>query len=102
MNESSKSPYDHVVYDSEVENSFAKGLEENLNVVVYAKLPDWFKITTPLGNYNPDWAILVKAKLHEEKTKLYFVVETKGSLFEDDLRETEKLKIQCGKEHFKV
>lgn len=95
----SKSIYDHVIYDSDVEESFAQELEKNTQVKVYAKLPNWFKIDTPLGSYNPDWAVLVDKDGTE---KLYFVVETKGSMFSDALRPTEKAKIECGKEHFKA
>ncbi len=95
----SKSIYDHVIYDSDVEESFAQELEKNTQVKVYAKLPNWFKIDTPLGSYNPDWAVLVDKDGTE---KLYFVVETKGSMFSDALRPTEKAKIVCGKEHFKA
>lgn len=102
MIESSKSPYSHAIIDSDIEGSFAQDLERNKNVVVYAKLPAWFKIATPLGNYNPDWAVLVRPNLDRAEEKLYFVVETKGSLFEEDRRETENLKIKCGKEHFKA
>ena len=64
---------------------------------VYAKLPGWFQVPTPLGGYNPDWAVLVQT---EEGERLYFVVETKGSLFVDSLREQEAGKITCGKAHF--
>lgn len=99
MLEVSKSIYDHVIYDSDVEESFAQELEKNTQVKVYAKLPNWFKIDTPLGSYNPDWAVLVEKDGTE---KLYFVVETKGSMFSDALRPTEKAKIECGKEHFKA
>ncbi|HCK92182.1 MAG TPA: type III restriction endonuclease subunit R, partial [Gammaproteobacteria bacterium] len=95
----SKSIYDHVIYDSDVEESFAQELEKNTEVKVYAKLPNWFKIDTPLGSYNPDWAVLVEK---DGTQKLYFVVETKGSMFSDALRPTEKAKIECGKEHFKA
>ncbi|MEG2352917.1 MAG: DEAD/DEAH box helicase family protein [Cetobacterium sp.] len=102
MIESSKSPYSHVVIDSDIEGSFANDLEKSSNVIRYAKLPDWFKIATPLGSYNPDWAVLVKPNLNKDEEKLYFIVETKGSLFEEDRRETENLKIKCGKEHFKA
>ena len=66
---------------------------------VYAKLPGWFKVPTPLGTYNPDWAVLVDKPM---ATSLYFVVETKSSLFTDDLRDTESAKIECGKAHFKA
>jgi len=67
-------------------------------VKVYAKLPGWFKVPTPLGSYNPDWAVLVDKDGEE---RLYFVVETKGSLFAEDLRDKESGKIECGKVHFK-
>ena len=63
---------------------------------MYVKLPGWFKVPTPLGTYNPDWAVLVDINGDE---RLYFVVETKGSLFIDDLRDNEAAKIACGKDH---
>ncbi len=95
-----KSVYEHVVYDSAgVEKRFVEELEINEAVRVYAKLPGWFKVPTPLGTYNPDWAVLVEDEGHE---KLYFVVETKGSGWWDDLRHKEGAKIACGKEHFAV
>lgn len=98
MLESTKSPYEYVVYDSStVERPFAERLEQNEAVKVYAKLPDWFKVPTPLGTYNPDWAVLVES---EKQTKLFFVVETKGDTFLDALRPSEKGKIDCGKKHF--
>lgn len=102
MVESTKSPYTNIVVDSDTERSFAQELEDNKNVVVYTKLPNWFKIPTPLGNYNPDWAVLVRPDLNKNEEKLYFIVETKGSIFEEDRRNTENLKIQCGKKHFKA
>jgi type III restriction enzyme len=68
-------------------------------VKVYAKLPGWFKVPTPLGTYNPDWAVLVEKDGAE---RLYFVVETKSSLFLDDLRDKESAKIECGKAHFEA
>jgi type III restriction enzyme len=92
-----KSVYEHVVYDSSVERDFAEALELNESVKVYAKLPGWFKVPTPLGTYNPDWAVLVE---HENSERLYFVVETKSSLFEDDLRNKEGGQIKCGAAHF--
>lgn len=95
-----KSVYEQVVYDSSgVERTFAEDLEKNEAVKVYAKLPGWFKVPTPLGTYNPDWAVLVEKDGTE---KLYFVVETKSSLFTDDLRDRENAKIQCGEAHFKA
>jgi type III restriction enzyme len=94
-----KSVYEQVVYDSDTESSFAKQLELSAAVKVYAKLPGWFKVPTPLGTYNPDWAVLVEKDGAE---RLYFVVETKSSLFVDDLRDKEGAKITCGKAHFKA
>ncbi|WP_372837458.1 type III restriction-modification system endonuclease [Phaeovulum sp.] len=95
-----KSVYEHVVYDSAgVEKRFAEELEANEAIKIYAKLPGWFKVPTPLGTYNPDWAILVEIDGEE---KLYFVVETKGSSWWDDLRHKEGAKIACGKAHFAV
>ena len=95
--DTSKSIYEHVVYDSTTERDFADALEKNNDVVLYAKLPGWFKVPTPLGSYNPDWALLVEK---DGTQKLYFVVETKSSLFTDDLRDKESGKIECGRAHF--
>ena len=99
---STKSPYESLVLDSDIERNFALELEKNKNVKVYAKLPNWFKIPTPLGNYNPDWAVLIKTGEANDEEKLYFVVETKGSIFEEERREVENLKIKCGKKHFET
>ena len=96
--ETQKSVYTHVVYDSVgVEKTFAEDLEKNEKVRVYAKLPAWFKVPTPLGTYNPDWAVVVE---DEGEEKLYFVVETKSSTWWDDLRHLEGAKIKCGEKHF--
>lgn len=93
-----KSVYTHVVYDSVgTERRFAEAMEDNEAVKVYAKLPGWFKVPTPLGSYNPDWAVLVEVDGQE---KLYFVVETKSSGWWDDLRHREGAKIKCGEKHF--
>lgn len=97
MVESSKSPFEYVVHDSVIESNLAKEFERNENIKVYAKLPGWFKIDTPLGTYNPDWAILFE-KDNEEK--LYFIVESKGTLGLEFLRPSEKGKIDCGIKHF--
>ena len=94
-----KSVYEQVVYDSDIERSFADELEKNSAIKVYTKLPGWFSVPTPLGTYNPDWAVLVEI---EGTERLYFVVETKGSLFADALRSTEAAKIACGAVHFKA
>jgi len=94
----SKSVYEHIIYDSSgVEKNFAEDLEANEAVKVYAKLPSWFQVPTPLGSYNPDWAILIEDNGQE---RLYFVVETKGSNWWDDLRSKEGAKIRCGEKHF--
>ncbi len=97
MLDTSKSVYEQVVYESGIEASFADELEKNTAVKVYAKLPGWFAVPTPLGSYNPDWAVLIDS---DEGERLYFVVETKGSPFLGDLRITESAKIECGKAHF--
>ncbi|EPL3542361.1 type III restriction-modification system endonuclease [Serratia marcescens] len=94
-----KSIYEHVVYDSTTERDFADALEKNDAIKLYAKLPGWFKVPTPLGSYNPDWAVLVE---EDDAQRLYFVVETKSSLFADDLRDKESAKIVCGKAHFQA
>lgn len=94
-----KSIYEHVVYDSTTERDFADAMEKNDAIKLYAKLPGWFKVPTPLGTYNPDWAVLVE---DDGAQRLYFVVETKSSLFEDDLRDKESAKIECGKAHFEA
>jgi len=97
---STKSPYEHVLYDSPtVEKPFAEFLENAEAVRFFAKLPGWFKIPTPLGTYNPDWAVLVEK---DAEQKLYFVIETKGSLDPTDLRNKEAAKIHCGRRHFAV
>lgn len=91
--------YNHVVYDSTNERSFAADLDTNSNVAVYVKLPDGFYISTPVGRYNPDWAI---AFYKGTVKHIYFVAETKGSMDSMQLRLIEKSKIHCAKEHFKA
>jgi type III restriction enzyme len=95
--DANKAVYEQVVYDSDTERTFGDQLEKNGAIKVYAKLPGWFTVPTPLGNYNPDWAVLVEKDGAE---RLYFVVETKSGLFADDLRDKERAKIKCGKAHF--
>jgi len=97
LQDTKRSIYEHVIYDSNTERDFADALENSDGVVLYAKLPSWFKVPTPLGPYNPDWAILFD---QDGTQRLYFVVETKSSLFTDDLRDKESAKIECGKAHF--
>lgn len=96
---SEKSVYEDVVYDSATEATFAEDLENNTAIKLYAKLPGWFTVPTPLGSYNPDWAVLLQT---DEGERLFFVVETKSSLFAEDLRSKENAKIECGKAHFKA
>ena len=91
--------YDHVVFDSTNERDFATELDINTDVAVYVKLPDGFYISTPVGHYNPDWAIA----FYEGKVKhIYFVAETKGSMSSMQLRLIEESKIHCAREHFKA
>jgi type III restriction enzyme len=97
MTDAKKSVYEQVVYQSDVEATFADQLEKNAAVKVYAKLPSWFTVPTPLGTYNPDWAVLIE---EDGRERLYLVVETKGTLFADGLRSTEAAKILCGEAHF--
>ncbi|EFH8758732.1 type III restriction endonuclease subunit R [Escherichia coli] len=94
-----KSVFDHVVYDSDIELEFASAFERNEDIKLYAKLPGWFKIDTPLGGYNPDWAVLIEK---DGKEKLYFVVETKSTLFSVERRPEENTKIKCGYAHFEA
>ncbi len=87
-----KYPYKYLKCDSNIEKDFAIETDKSDIVNKYIKLPNWFKIKTPLGNYNPDWVILINDTIQ--------VAETKGSNNENDLRNNEQLKIQCGKKHF--
>ena len=90
-----KTIYENLIpLQSDVESEFAKDCESSENIEFYFKLPFWFKIQTPIGPYNPDWAIVFK-----DEKKIYFVAETKSA--GQELRGSEKLKIKCGKEHFK-
>ena len=89
--------YDHIVYDSTTERKFAENLDTDKNVAVYVKLPNGFYISTPVGKYNPDWAIA----FYEGTVKhIYFVAETKGSMSSLQLRLIEDTKIKCAKKHF--
>ena len=91
--------YDHILYDSTNERDFATELDTDSNVAVYVKLPDGFYISTPVGHYNPDWAIA----FYEGSVKhIYFVAETKGSMSSMQLRKIEESKIHCAREHFKA
>ena len=89
--------YDYAITDSEVERNFVKALDSSAEVVVYAKLPRGFLIPTPVGDYNPDWAIAFK----EGSVKhIYFVAETKGSMSSMELRPIERIKIECARKFF--
>lgn len=91
--------YDHIIYDSTNEQKFATELEASSEVAVYIKLPDKFYISTPVGKYNPDWAIA----FYKGKVKhIYFIAETKGSMSSLQLRRIEESKIHCAREHFKA
>jgi len=93
VNNEQKTLYDHVLTDSKVEKKFARDLDSREDVKFYFKLPYWFKIKTPLGTYNPDWAFVLK-----NDGKVYFVAETKSK--DQELRPSEKMKIICGRKHF--
>lgn len=95
-----KTVYDYVVTDSSIEKDFARKAEMDDNVKFYIKLPDWFKIRTPLGPYNPDWALLYEEE--DDEQHLYFIVETKGDTSFEQLRPHERAKILAGEKHFKA
>ncbi|MBU0765968.1 MAG: DEAD/DEAH box helicase family protein [Bacteroidetes bacterium] len=90
-----KSVFETVIYDSEVERKFAEELDKREDIKLFVKLPTWFKVETPIGEYNPDWAIVK----HEDST-IYLVRETKGTKNFDKLRNSEADKIKCGRRHF--
>ena len=90
-----KTLFDAIEYESEVEKQFAMDLDNNDNVLLFVKLPSWFKIDTPIGPYNPDWAFVT-----QREEKLYFVRETKSTLDSEERRSKENQKIACGKKHF--
>ena len=95
-----RSIYDYVIYDSyTVEKPFAKALDDDPDVKMFFKIPDRFKIDTPIGTYNPDWAVYLD---RDGEQKLYFILETKGITDLFGLRTPEQLKIHCGYEHFKA
>ena len=90
-----RTPYNYIKYDSGVEKEVAELLDADEKVKFFCKLPRWFKVATPLGDYNPDWAVVV-----EDDEKLYLVRETKSTLERDKRRESENKKVDCGKAHF--
>ncbi len=99
-----RSIYDHVTFDSNLERDFAAALDTMDEVKLFVKLPAWFTVPTPIGNYNPDWAVAfyVQDGFGEVREKLYLVRETKGSLDVDDLRAVESMKISCARRHFET
>ena len=98
--------YDQVIVDSQVERDFVEDLEQREDVHLYIKLPNWFKVPTPIGNYNPDWAIVMddpEADAVDKRPLLYFVTETKGTTDETRLQYShERKKIDCGRQHFQA
>ena len=98
-----KSIYDGIIKESNIEEDFAKALDNDSRIKLFIKLPDWYKIETPAGNYTPDWAIVVE-KFHDGETseKIYFVVETKGTNNIYELKTEEQIKIKSAKERFEL
>jgi type III restriction enzyme len=89
--------YEYVPYDSEIELEFARKLDQREDIKLFVKLPSWFEIDTPVGKYNPDWAIL-----KHDGTAMYLVRETKGTKDFLKLRTTEADKVRCGQRHFEA
>lgn len=94
-----KSLYNYVIYDSDNEKKFAEKLDTSDSVVVYVKLPSGFFISTPVGKYNPDWAIAFR---EGDVKHIYFVAETKGSVSSMEIRKIEDTKIRCARRHFRA
>ncbi len=92
-----RTPYDWIAYESDGERKVAERLDGDPRVKFFCKLPRGFKIPTPVGNYNPDWAIVL-----EDDGKLYLVRETKSTLDRDERRGSENRKVDCGKAHFRA
>ncbi|MCZ6776033.1 MAG: hypothetical protein O7D34_06225 [Ignavibacteria bacterium] len=92
-----KALFDAIEYESEVEKQFAMDLDNNENIRLFVKLPGWFKIETPIGPYNPDWAFVT-----ERDEKLYFVREIKSTLDSEERRTKENQKTLCGRKHFET
>ena len=97
VGDQAKTIYDYVAVDSEVEREFMQSLEDNTDVKFYIKLPGWFKIDTPVGKYNPDWAVAF-----DGDERIYFVAETKGSddIHDNHLSSNERSKITAARQHF--
>lgn len=92
-----RSPYNYVLFESSIEREIAEKLDQNKDVKFYCKLPRWFVVPTPLGSYNPDWAVVT-----ENEKKLYLVRETKSTYDREARRSNENIKIDCGAAHFKA
>lgn len=92
-----KTVYDYVEFQSKVEQDFARDLDANDRIKFFIKLPNWFKIDTPIGSYNPDWAFVLN-----DADKLYFIRETKSTLDSDERKKSENAKIDCGRKHFEA
>jgi type III restriction enzyme len=94
--------YDHIVWQSETERKFTEKLKNRMDVRLFIKLPAWFKVATPVGTYNPDWALVMEqVDAHgDHGPLLYLVRETKSKPAGDELRGTENQKIECGSRHF--
>lgn len=92
-----RSVYDYVVYDSEIEREFARQLDEREDIKLFVKLPGWFRVETPIGDYNPDWAIV-----KQDTSTIYLVRETKGTKDFLKLRTSEADKVRCGQKHFEA
>lgn len=97
----SNSIYDFIVVQSDTEKKFAEKLKRMKNVRLFIKLPNWFKVATPVGQYNPDWGLVMEQIFGEEGPLLYLIRETKSTTVADDLRGTENQKIHCGERHFR-
>ena len=95
-----KTLYDYILTDSNIEKTFAEACEKDENIKFYFKLPKKFKIPTPIGNYNPDWAVVFENNNDLTSRKIYFVAETKSEMDSTMLRIDESLKINCAKAHF--
>jgi len=98
-----KSIYDGIIKESNIEEEFAKALDRDSRIKLFIKLPDWYVIETPAGNYTPDWAIVVE-RVNDGKIseKIYFVVETKGTNNICELKLEERIKIESAKKRFEL
>lgn len=90
--------YDHVEYDSDIEHEIAIALDRREDIKLFLKLPSWFKVATPVGTYNPDWAVVKEGE--QGATQVYLVRESKDTTVIEELDEPEKSKVKCGQKHF--